>query len=401
MTAPSPCIACDASSVGKILDLGPRPPSNRYLRPGETVGDCHPLVLGHCQGCGHLQLIAPMPAALVRSRFPWISYNEPEAHLDAVVSEVMQVLRLPETARLAGLTYKDDTTLRRFADHGCRYGYRPEPRLVFGTHDCAGLESVQSTLTKARCEELAKQFGAADLVVFRHVLEHTLAPAQVLAALAKLLASGGHILFEVPDCRKFLRHQDYSFVWEDHISYFSEISLAGFIRRHGWEVVWSKAYPYALEDSVVLLARPASGEPPPSPTDPELAPDAMRAFGDGYAGVRGLVAAKLTAAHGAGKRIALFGAGHMAARFVSIYGLADLIAVAIDDNPDKQGLFLPGSGIPIVGSAALADIDLCLLSVSPSSEAKLVEAHGAFGACGGIFASIYAGSPLWLASRLP
>ena len=400
MTPSSLCIACGRQAVDRILDLGALAPSNRYLLPGAAVTDRHPLVLGHCGDCGHLQLISPMPADQVRSHYAWISYNEPEAHLDEAVNDVTDLLGLPKTARLAGVTYKDDTTLRRFAERGYAKHYRPEPPLVFGEKACAGLESVQSVLTPARGAQLAAQFGTADLLIFRHVLEHAQAPADLLAALAPLLATDGHVLFEVPDCRKFLRAKDYSFVWEEHISYFSERSLAAFLRRHGWEVVWSKCYPYALEDSVLLLARPAKAQCAPTPADAELGSQALRDFGEAYPTVRRQVAARLSAAHDQGRRIALFGAGHMAARFVSIYGLEPLIAVAIDDNPDKQGLCLPGSGIPIVGSSALAEIDLCLLSVSPASETKLLAAHGAYCARGGIFASIYAGSPLWLGALM-
>ena len=76
--------------------------------------------------------------------------------------------------------------------------------------------------------------------------------------------------------------------------------------------------------------------------------------------------------------------------------MADLIACVIDDNPHKQQLRMPGSGLPIIGSAALADraIDLCLLSLSPESEQRVLEAKKDFRAGGGEFRSIFALSPI-------
>ena len=60
------CISCRTTAVEVLLDLGPQPPSNRFLRPGEDSEERHPLVLGQCQACALLQLIQPMPVEMVR-----------------------------------------------------------------------------------------------------------------------------------------------------------------------------------------------------------------------------------------------------------------------------------------------------------------------------------------------
>ena len=81
----SSCLYCE-QTVGRVLDLGPQPVSNRFLRPEEDPEKQyrHPLILGRCEGCSLLQLIDPMPAREVVPRFDWIQYNEPEGHLDTV-----------------------------------------------------------------------------------------------------------------------------------------------------------------------------------------------------------------------------------------------------------------------------------------------------------------------------
>ncbi|HWW85835.1 MAG TPA: hypothetical protein VNZ26_19695, partial [Vicinamibacterales bacterium] len=93
--------------------------------------------------------------------------------------------------------------------------------------------------------------------------------------------------------------------------------------------------------------------------------------------------------------IALFGAGHLACTFVSVFDVADSIDCIIDDNPHKRGLYMPGSRLPIVGSAALLerDVSLCLLSLNPIGEEKVVSKNEAFVARGGVFASIFPASP--------
>ena len=92
--------------------------------------------------------------------------------------------------------------------------------------------------------------------------------------------------------------------------------------------------------------------------------------------------------------MALFGAGHLAAKFVNFYGLKEKLIGVIDDNPHKQNHFLPGSALPVIGSEWLntGDIDLCMLTLSPESETKVRKAKADYLARGGIFRSIFSAS---------
>ena len=79
--------------------------------------------------------------------------------------------------------------------------------------------------------------------------------------------------------------------------------------------------------------------------------------------------------------------------FVNAFGLSDLIALAVDDDADKNGFFPPGWRVPVVGSEALlADerIRLCLFAVAPHIEGKVRDKLAALTARGVAFRSIYA-----------
>ena len=114
MSGKQPCRACGAATT-VLVDFGPQTPSNRFEAPEQPVADRHPLVVSQCDQCALIQLDNPMPPAMAKSRFEWLTYNEPEGHLDDLVSRLRKLpgLEQPE-ARIAGLTYKDDSTLARF-----------------------------------------------------------------------------------------------------------------------------------------------------------------------------------------------------------------------------------------------------------------------------------------------
>ena len=118
------CIGCGADTVKKLIDLGSQPPSNLYLLETRESYDTHPIEFCICISCGLAQLSNPMPPDEVRSRFDWISYNEPEGHLDNLVEILATKIDLSKKTHIVGVTYKDDSTLDRFYRKGIVDTYR-------------------------------------------------------------------------------------------------------------------------------------------------------------------------------------------------------------------------------------------------------------------------------------
>lgn len=391
------CLGCHTGTVTTLLDFGPQPPSNRFFRAGEPQPDAHPLALGQCGACALVQLLDPMPEQMVRSRHAWISYNEPEGHLDQLVRDLIGLCRLAPDTRIGGLTYKDDTTLARFNRLGHANTYRYDLARDFDIADpLAGLETIQQAMTPALADRLVQQHGRFDLLLVRHLLEHAHAPLSFLDAVRRLVKPDGYLVFEMPDSVKFLAAHDYTFVWEEHIAYFTPDTVRRLLPRAGvdpWDV---RTYPYPLEDSLIVVARPsvAHAAGVAAPSGAELALGA--GYGARFDATRTAIRADLARLKAQGKRVAVFGAGHLAAKFLNLFDLRELVDCVIDDNPNKLGLCMPGSGVPVRPSSILVDeqIDLCLLSLSPESEKKVIAAKQAYLDKGGRFHSIFALSPI-------
>ena len=400
-TEPTACIACRAESVSAILNFGPQPPSNRFFAAGTVQLDAHILALGCCAACGLVQLVHPMPTAMVRTRHAWVSYNEPEAHLDRMTDELIRACRLQPEARIVGFSHQDDTTLQRFNRRGFEHTYRFDSRTDLGVEDpLAGLEGLQEALTTERAERLVSRHGLADLLIVRRVLEHAHAPLELLHTLTLLVKPTGYLVLEVPENTKILTRGDYCFLWEEHIAYFTARTLQRLLAWANLGPSLERIYEYPLEDSLVVVARPRSARAPATAVtagpaveeETRLAAD----FGGRFAAMRRRVRGDLFRLQSEGKRVAVLGAGHLAIKFLNMFDLKDLLYCDVDDNPRKLGLCLPGSGLPVRPSSVLTEdhVDLCLLSVGPESEHKVVSTKQAYVDRGGRFASIYASSPL-------
>lgn len=389
------CISGCSNSVNLLLDFGQQPPSNRFFQTEKLQSQTHSLVLGQCKACGLVQLINPMPEDMVRSQYEWVNYNEPEGHLDQMVDDLIRMTGLATDARIVGLSYKDDTTLARFNRRGFTNTYRYDMEQDLGiANPLAGLETIQCATSSELADALAKKHGQADLLLVRHLLEHAHAPKRFLDALGRLLKPTGSLVFEVPESKKFLTACDYSFVWEEHISYFTIETLRRLIQHVRFDPWALMTYEYPLEDSLVAVVRPVSSGK--NADDPAAEIALGDRYGKYFPQASDRTRADLTRLKTEGKRVAVFGAGHLAAKFLNLFDLRDLVYCVIDDNPHKLGLRMPGSGVPVRPSSVLIDekIDLCLLALSPESEKKVIAGKQAYMDQGGQFRSIFSLSPI-------
>lgn len=399
MTAsPEPCAcrSCERDAVRVLLDLGAQPVSSRLVTRAHAVTERHPLVLGQCTGCGLLQLVEPMPITLTRPRTPGVRYTEPEAHLSAVCERLTPLLGAAPL--VYGLSWVDDSLLARLEARSGAVTRRLDPAADWGVHEaCAQLETLQARVTVNQARAIAARHGPADLVVARRVFEHAHHPRAFLEGLKELVKPGGAVLVEVPANEGVLATADHAFLWEEHVQYFTAPTFARALGHAGLDGrIWR--FPAALEDSLVAVAARATSIEPADAAPVELARG--RAFAERLAVHARDYRERFAAVQARGGRIAVFGAGHLAVKFVNFYGVGDLVDCFVDDDPGKVGHWVPGCGLPVVPSADLhrRGITLCLLSVHPEREAAVVARLDAFREGGGAVRSIFRASDIGIST---
>lgn len=426
-----PCRICQNGALEPLIDFGPQPLTNRYPASESDASPSFPLALAQCSHCGAIQLQAPPAVDDLRPTVDWISYREQEAHLDQLVDsvcleflvespeepapdsdfanrprnttlrklierELRKALTPPDGKLVRGVTFKDESIVDRFVAKGFKDGSFLKLDKDFGISDpCAGLETIQAKLKPEWAAEFAASKGKADVLLVRHVLEHAHDIQSYASAIGELVAEDGLVVFEVPDCERGLRLGDFTLPWEEHVFYFTPETFQSTLGLLGFEIVVYECFDYPSENSLTAICRwTGASAATPFPTD---VLERQRQLGKTYATIfesrPDEVRSSLAAQKASGGNVAVFGAGHLSAMYINLLGIADLIDFVVDDHPKKQGLLMPGSKLPILGSAALLerDVKVCLLSLSPDSEAKVVQKNQEYLTRGGVFASIFPG----------
>jgi hypothetical protein len=387
------CASCRIGAVVSTIDFGLQPLCNRFLADAGEAQYLAPLVLGQCARCGLVQLSDPIAPEVMRSRFSWLTYSEPEPHLADLADRIAALPGLAPDAIICGLSSVDDSLLRRLEVLGFTRTWRLDLSGDLGADVYApGVETIQARLTVDVVKQLVERHGRPDVVIGRYLVEHAHDLRELLETLRALIAPGGYLVLEVPDCERALEKGDYSAVWEEHVLYFSAATLRSSLEGARLPVADLPVYEYSMQNALVAIARapfaPAAVVPVPSGIENE------RRRWEGWVSgfpARSDEVRRFLAGYRSRGPVAVFGAAQRACTFVNLLDLGDCVDFFVDDSPHKQGRFMPGSALPILDSTALIErrASLCLMAARQESQEHVVRANHEFLDQGGTFSSIY------------
>lgn len=191
-----------------------------------------------------------------------------------------------------------------------------------------------------------------DLIVCRHVLEHFAQPLSFLEYQRQHAPADCALYFETPDTRYTLRdHGVWDLIYE-HPSYFTPPSMGYVFRRAGFRV--RDIYAQYGGQFLGIESWPAQPDPSPPPAaEMEQLWAWVQAFGQVYRDKVAHWSQRLAEFQRQGVQVVIWGAGSKGVSFVNTVQGGDTVA-AVDQNPHKQGRYLPITAQPILSPEQLA-----------------------------------------------
>jgi hypothetical protein len=181
------------------------------------------------------------------------------------------------------------------------------------------------------------------------VLEHLTCPDELLAGIRRTLGTHPAALyFEVPDGRYLLANGEPWDVIYDHPCHFSPPVLRHLFERNGFTVLRIAT---AFADQYLQVeAVPAAAPTPTAVAAEEVAAVAglVDAFGQRVRRTITDARRHLDQLLTSGAAVALWGAGAKGVTYLNLVDPQGRIPVAVDLNPRKHGMHVPGTGTPIL-----------------------------------------------------
>ncbi len=354
-----------------FIDLGSAPPSNAYLtRPQlsepEKWFPLRVLVCTHCwlvqteDFAHHEELFSSDYAYFSSYSQSWLQ------HAEAYVTQVVSRFRLGPQSLIVEVAANDGYLLQfvKQRDIPC-LGIEPTASTAQAARS-KGLEIREAFFGVELADELVAEGKAADLIAANNVLAHVPDINDFLSGMARLLKPRGIATFEFPHLMQLVNSCQFDTIYHEHFSYLSFTAVHSCFERNGLAVFDVEELPTHGGSLRVYAQRVTSGAHPVAASVTHLleretaAGMATSSYYEGFQPranqTKDDFVSFLIEARRNGKRVAAYGAAAKGNTLMNYAGIRpDLIEFVVDRNPAKQGKFMPGSRIPIVGEDRLRE----------------------------------------------
>jgi|688.fasta_scaffold37436_5 dTDP-4-dehydrorhamnose 3,5-epimerase len=363
------CRHCRWELSRLLIDLGRQPSSNDYLTADRLSAPekILPLKAYVCDRCWLVQvedhqsreaLFSHDYAYFSSTSFTWAR------HAAAYTTMIVERLGLTRDHFVLEIASNDGYLLRNFVALGIPcLGIEPTASTAAAA-EAAGVPTRREFFGESLGRSLAADGRQADLVIGNNVFAHVPDINDFARGLAAVLAPGGTITLEFPSLQTLLEKTLFDTIYHEHFSYLSLSAADRILRSAGLRACDVEAYA-THGGSLRVYACHADD---PRPTSPRVAamlaaeraaglqsPVAYAGFQQRVGAISDELLAFLEGEKAAGRRVAAYGAAAKGNTLLNFAGITpELLPYVCDAAPSKQGLFLPGSRIPIHAPEHLA-----------------------------------------------
>lgn len=362
------CRFCGCELKHTFADLGFSPLSNEYLTAEDLNRGqmTYPLKVQVCERCFLVQAALYQRPEEIFGEYQYFSSYAASwlQHCKTYVDMIVPRLKLTREKRVLEIACNDGYLLQYFQPYGIPVkGIEPAENVAQAAR-AKGIEVKCCFFNAESAHELAVTDGLYDLVIGNNVLAHVPDINSFVEGLSLVLNETGTITMEFPHLMRLMEQGQFDTIYHEHFHYLSLTTVQKLFQAHGLEIydveelgthggslriyAAHRAYGLAqMQFAVMALLRreEAFGLK-------EIGTYAS--FTEQMQDIKLDTLRLLTELKRQGERIAAFGAAAKGNTFLNYCGIkTDMIEFVVDSNPHKQGLYLPGSLIPIVGPSLL------------------------------------------------
>jgi SAM-dependent methyltransferase len=363
------CRLCSSPDLEPAFDFGRQPIVHHLLDDVSARFDTFPFTIVFCPNCGFMQMSSyPAPEVLYKN-YITVSSWKPQPHAKTFLENIIRLFGLlPES---------------RILEIGCNDGGFLELMLSRGFHNCLGVEptedssqlAIQKGLPVIRgfygletLDDNCALFPQPDLIVSRQVIEHIPDLHGFLSAARAHLAPRGGLALEFPDHAMNYESLDYSF-WEEHVNYFTIDTIRQLLARFGFEIFHHESTLFSGK-CLFVYARRLDDTPTPffQAKDEELARRYIRSFPRFVDELH-----RFFESHCHKGEMVMYGCGSRSSNFINLTKSASFFNRFVDDQPEKQGKYAPGSLLKITSSENVDAFTPVALGVNAENETRLIQ----------------------------
>jgi C-methyltransferase C-terminal domain/Putative zinc binding domain/Methyltransferase domain len=357
------CRFCATPLSRTFADLGMSPVANAFLSEKQLnrMEPFYPLHAYVCEACLLVQLEDfETPEHIFNDQYAYFSsYSESWLdHARRFTEAITARLGLNQDSFVVEIASNDGYLLQYFVKKGIPVlGIEPSGNVANAAKK-KGIDTLVEFLTTSSAKEVVLKRRRADLVLGNNVLAHVPALVDFVEGLRILLSEHGVLTMEFPHLLCLIRENQFDTIYHEHFSYFSFLAVRQIFARHGLRIFDVDQLSTHGGSLRIYAAHEASPRWKEQPSVAELLAKERSAGVDDISSysnfseqvnktkldlLRFLIDIKR-----AGNKIVGYGAPAKGNTLLNFCGIrSDFLDYTVDRSPQKQGMFLPGTHIPI------------------------------------------------------
>lgn len=368
------CRMCGSKAMTMFLDLGAQPPPNRNIPPGSWVKDpepMYPLQVYFCHDCNLVQLTDIPSKEEMFSQYQFLSTgvgNTPK-HFQEYAEE-LQTKFLKPADFVVEVGGNDGVLLAELS--GVKTLNIEPAQNIAPIAEKRGVKTVADFFTHDLAKDVVRQYGKANVVLGNNSIPHIADQVGTMRGFKELLAPDGVGIIQAHYLGYIFDTLGYGDIYHEHMAYYAIRPLTRFYKTLGLEIFDYTMLPF--QGVSIRMYFGHAGKHPVHARVGELTAEELQKGWDKLETYRKLaydvkksrdkLVTTIADLKKQGKRIAAYGAAAKGVPILNYAGLTSaVIDFCVDGLPEKQGLCMPLSHIPIVSpeEARTRDVDYYLL----------------------------------------
>jgi methylation protein EvaC len=356
------CKICN-QTLQTIIVFGKMPISNRFVTDPDTDEYFYDLSIGFCPECFMVQLENCVdPEMMFNQEYAYYSSTSEAMsnHFKQMANEIINTLSNKASPLVIELGCNDGIMLKHVAEHGIAHlGIEPSGNVAAVARE-KGIRVEENFFCADIAHKIKKKMGRADTICGANVMCHIEDINSVFEGVDILLKPDGVLCFEDPYLFDIIKKNTFDQIYDEHIYYFSGLSVSKMAERHGLQLVdmmpqnvhggsmryyikngrghkVSQNVKHFLDQERLMNLNTINGYLPFKARVNQICSDFKNTLKE--------IKAK-------GYRIAAYGATSKSATLLMYAQVGkDLIDYVTDTTPTKIGKYTPGTHIPIKSHA--------------------------------------------------
>ena len=356
------CRLCASSDLEQIVDLGDQPLANALLVDPDQAEGAAPLVLVRCRTCSAIQLSVTVDPAVLFRDYVWVTGTSASTieHCRWLADQVLERAQ-GNSINALEMASNDGTFLRELQALGVAVLGVDPARNLAGFASEQGVETLPEFFDMTLAKEVRATRGPHAIVIARNVLSHVPDPRGSVLALAECMAPDGIAVIEFHRADTIASELHYDSIYHEHTMFHTLKTMTAILLGAGLTPFDVLPSPVSGGSWVLFAAQESANLKPTDrwneaweaeETSGVWGSSVWQEFAIRVGDHRQTLAREVTERSDAGQVVVAYGASARSSTVLNACGLSnEHIKSIADGNVRKQGLFTPGTRIPIEAPA--------------------------------------------------